>query len=764
MRIFYPAVFICMLILTLAGCSSGHSSHVTYPDDTSDYSLADSNTQSDSPNHKLLGAWNVSFDLENLSAEISQSRECKGHYDVTQYLPAPLITINSYDPLTSIVDVDLTVFNTSDISGFDVRLIVFTDDIGHMLLNEDNWTILYDKPGGLPINPFKAYAKTEDYRVFPPQTLRTENYQILLPGGNPDVTIAIDASFPENCVEPYQMHEYLHYVLCDFVGASAKLQVTIESWKDDVNAAYLYCPEITDVNYIPLAQVDDTKIWEGYIVNNNDVPEGEYTGFLFATTWDSNGLALYHEATITVTQRGRWARTWGGKNYDYAIGTVLDSEGNIYTAGWFEDLVDFDPGPGVVEFEAHGFRDIFLSKFDTHGFHIWTKVWGWLDSDMATDIRIDNEDFIYVTGTHEDRTDMDPGPDVYEITSNGGKDTFMSKFDTDGNFIWALSWGGISDDYPQDVQLDEQNNIHLVGILKSTVDLDPTDGVDEHTCAGGYGDAYISKFDSDGNFLWARSWGGEETDRGISIAVDNAGRIFVAGTFNGIVDFDPGNGLCIHISEGNDDDDSDIFISKFDSSGDHYWTNTLGSVGENFCTALRFDGNDQIYLAGTYVYTVDFAPGPDVVERTSPAHYGELFIAKYNLEGYLTWVITGNCLWVPRSSNFIFEDTGNFYISGWFSGVVDFDTGPVVNERTANTYGDAFISIFSPDNIHIDVYTFGGDSYDGIHGINFDENGDLFAAGFFYETVDFDLTDGVDEQISHGDSDAYLTRIMLDQL
>ena len=77
------------------------------------------------------------------------------------------INVNSFDPVTRILDVDVLLRNSIGINGYDVRGILYTDEAGHLLTNPDNWTDLYDIPGGRDINPFKAYNKDDYYRSFP---------------------------------------------------------------------------------------------------------------------------------------------------------------------------------------------------------------------------------------------------------------------------------------------------------------------------------------------------------------------------------------------------------------------------------------------------------------------------------------------------------------------------------------------------------------------------------------------------------------------
>ena len=119
-----------------------------------------------------------------------------------------------------------------------------------------------------------------------------------------------------------------------------------------------------------------------------------------------------------------------------------------------------------------------------------------------------------------DTVDFDPGPGVCERTSNGGADIFVSKFDTDGNFLWVQTWGAENDDYIENVWVDPLGEVYVTGKTMGTVDFDPGPGQDIHVANGDW-DIFLSKFDSSGNFIWARTWGSSLPDGGWGVAADS---------------------------------------------------------------------------------------------------------------------------------------------------------------------------------------------------------------------------------------------------
>ncbi|MBU1022715.1 hypothetical protein KKB99_00415, partial [bacterium] len=227
-------------------------------------------------NHQISGSWTVEFDIETLSCEVRALRDTSAHINLSGFLPAPGIHVNSYDPVNQIIDVDVTINNSTPYTGYDLRLIIFTDGVGHKLLNFDDWTGLFDKPGGLPINPFKTFAKSETNRVFTGMTQHTENLLIRLPGGNPSVSFLVEASYPGNCEEPYEIDSFTQEVLKDQSGSSTGVSVTVRDWQNNTNSVDLYCPQITGQTLVPFAQ-SDPELWEMSLVNNTGAIAGAYT-------------------------------------------------------------------------------------------------------------------------------------------------------------------------------------------------------------------------------------------------------------------------------------------------------------------------------------------------------------------------------------------------------------------------------------------------------------------------------------------------------
>ncbi|MBK7455505.1 MAG: hypothetical protein IPJ46_17800 [Anaerolineales bacterium] len=261
-----------------------------------------------------------------------------------------------------------------------------------------------------------------------------------------------------------------------------------------------------------------------------------------------------------------WARGIGDTGLDDAqqcYDIVVDSNSNVYTTGYFIGTVDFDPGVGVSDLTfSGGFGDIFVSKLDGNGNFVWAKGMGGVGNEFGTAIATDPGGNVYTTGYFEDVADFDPGAGELNLTSAGLNDIFISKLDSNGDFVWAKSIGGTGNENgTYRIIADSNSNLILTGSYRDTIDFDPGTDVFDLTSAGST-DIFVSRLDGNGNFVWVKGLGSVEADLSRGIVLDANDNLYVTGGFRLTVDFDPGLGVSELTSVGL----TDIFIAKFQNS------------------------------------------------------------------------------------------------------------------------------------------------------------------------------------------------------
>jgi len=260
--------------------------------------------------------------------------------------------------------------------------------------------------------------------------------------------------------------------------------------------------------------------------------------------------------------------------------------GNIYIAGYFYETVDFDPGAETYYLTSEGDADVFIQKLDAAGNFLWAKSFGEGEPDGAFSLGVDVSGNIYTMGFFYGIADFDPGAGTQYLTSTGDLDVFVQKLDASGNFVWAKSFGGEYSDLAYSFSIDVSGNIYITGWFEGTADFDPGAGTYSLTSKGST-DVFIQKLDASGNFIWAKSFGGEYPDGAHSLNIDASGNIYITGWFEGPVDFDPGTGTYELTSAG----EWDVFIHKMSQP-------SVGVVESDFGAQLLVHPNPS---AGDFV-------------------------------------------------------------------------------------------------------------------------------------------------------------------
>lgn len=376
---------------------------------------------------------------------------------------------------------------------------------------------------------------------------------------------------------------------------------------------------LNDVGYSIVADATGNIYLTGYFTGTVDFDPNVGT-FTMAAIGSTDVFVLKLDATGNFI----WAKQMGGTGGDEAHSIALDNVGNMYTTGFFNNTVDFDPGAGTYTLTSTGQGDIFVSKLDANGNFVWAKNMGDATNEIGYAIAVDASQNVYTTGNFFTSADFDPGPANFNI-SIPGNGTFISKLDMNGNFVWAKAFSGNSST-GRCIKTDNTSNVYTTGYFESIVDFDP--GAGTYTIAPGsigQADIFISKLDVSGNFIWANSMGSTGYDIGTSLAIDASQNVYTTGYFEGNVDFDPGAGTYTLTSAGA----QDIFIHKLNSSGNFVWAYALGGTTYDQGSSISVDAANNIYTTGYFSGVIDH----DITSGTTtltPSGAGDVYIHKLN--------------------------------------------------------------------------------------------------------------------------------------
>jgi len=446
-----------------------------------------------------------------------------------------------------------------------------------------------------------------------------------------------------------------------------------------------------------------------------------------------------------------WAKGIGGTSNDVAYSITTDESGNVYATGVFSGTVDFDPGASTFNLTSAGGYDVFISKLNSTGEFLWAKRLGGTGNDTGYSITTDESGNVYITGDFYGLVDFDPGSSIFNLTSVGSADIFISKFTSSGDFIWAKGIGGTSVDKGKSITIDESGNVYTTGFFQGTADFDPDSSTFNLTSGEGL-DIFVSKLTSSGDFIWAKGIGGTSSVKGKSITTDESGNVYIIGDFKGTVDFDMGSNIFNLTSSGN----NDVFISKLTSSGNFLWAKRLGVTDVDISMAL--DGSGNVYTTGYFEGTVDFDPGSSTFNLTSEGGL-DIFISKLTSSGDFVWAKSIGGTSNNRSFSITTDGSGNVYTTGYFKGVVDFDPGLSTFNLTSAGGADTFISKLNSSGDFLWANSLGGASTEIGYSIVVDGIGNVYTTGYFSGIVDFDPSSSTLNLSSVGIKDIFISKI-----
>ena len=431
----------------------------------------------------------------------------------------------------------------------------------------------------------------------------------------------------------------------------------------------------------------------------------------------------------------QWAKNIGGSRGDEI---KTDAAGNVYTVGYFSGSKDFDPGPGTFYLTADGggADDAYVSKLDMNGNFLWAVRLGGDATNYNFSVEVDVAGNVYSVGYFSGTVDFDPGPSVFNLTTNGQSDISISKLDAAGNFIWGKRIGGTLGEFAYAMLIDQAGNLCITGVFNGIVDFDPGPLV-FNLDGNGNNECYILKLDADGNFIWAKEIDGYYA-QGDDIAKDASGNLYVCGVYAQTVDLDPGAGVYnVTSSSGS----ADAFVIKLDATGNFIWGRSFGGPGTQTCKSVKADAAGNIYLTGFFPLTADFDPGADVFEMTALGS-SDAFVLKLDAAGNFVWAKAFSGTAADNANDLAVDASGNVFVTGLFQTTADFDPGPGVFNLTAFS-NDIYIAKLDAAGNFGWAIRYGGATLDAGLSIFISAAGNIYATGFFEGVVDFDPGPGI---------------------
>ncbi len=367
--------------------------------------------------------------------------------------------------------------------------------------------------------------------------------------------------------------------------------------------------------YIAHFNSDGTLDWATYFGNSGrDVGEeiaidGNGDVVMVGYTESSSGLATTgsHQATYRGNQDGLmvkfnaignrlWCTYFGGFDEDDIRDVAIGPNSTIYIAGTTQSL-NYISTSGTHQPSMSGTNeDAFLAKFDASGNQIYGTYYGSISTEWGNAVAVDSAGNAYFAGWTTSSNNLATSGTHQSINSGGGE-AFLGKFDNTGNRVWATYFGGPAREQAFDVALDNQGYIYMSGETQSTSGV-ATVGTHQVTYGGAqgyFGDAYAAKFFPNGTLVWATYYGGNDSEDGEGISVDDQGNVYMAGLTESPNNIASPAALYSSFGGGG----FDGYIVVFDSMGQRTWGSYYGSAGSDVVWAIKATYNGVFYVAGS---------------------------------------------------------------------------------------------------------------------------------------------------------------------
>jgi hypothetical protein len=381
-------------------------------------------------------------------------------------------------------------------------------------------------------------------------------------------------------------------------------------------------------------------------------------------------------------------------------------------------------------------QNLFVAKYSPGGTVLWAKnasvtSWNVTHQGSMSPVAVDNAGNVYVAGAYEDNAIFGADTLLNFDSSGTSFDIFLTKYDANGNFLWAKRFGNKDNwDFAMAVAADASGNVLLTGFFASdTLNFDSTYITNN---SPGSCDIFLAKFDANGNVLWAKSAGGTDNDQVWSVAVDASGNSFITGFFDS-QNIIFGSSTIINTEPGNDA----VFIAKYDANGNPLWAKSAGTGGDDgYSVAVDASGN--AYVGGSF-FSTKIAFGSITLSNEGA---GDIFIAKYDANGNVLWAKRSGGNSDDRALSVAADASGNVYATGYFdSPSITFDAFVLTN--AIPDYDNMFFVKYNSSGNVLWAKKVGGthagDDCDGASVAVTNNSGDVYLAGYYDAVLlDFD--------------------------
>ncbi|MCX6644913.1 MAG: hypothetical protein NTY09_00930 [bacterium] len=530
-----------------------------------------------------------------------------------------------------------------------------------------------------------------------------------------------DFDLNANCPEPWKIgvtEVQIGGGLTD-QGGQTKLWIDVFDWqgKDTHHNPVVECPELFDGTIAAIWNSDKPtySIYEVILPNSKLASAGEYPCLVSIEANENDpvgkpwlDLKAYQTYIVKVAegQTGDgnllWAKRAGGTYFENGYGITSLSDNSAVVIGWFTGSATFGPSePNQTVLTSVGSCNTFIARYNPDGTLAWAKRAGRGNNyEEGLGITTLSDNSTVVTGGFNGSATFGSGePNETVLTSDGGEDIFIARYNPDGT---GGEFYGLGDDWGNGITTLSDNSTVVTGVFEYSATFGPGEPNQTVLSSVGSRDIFIARYNQDGTLAWAKRAGGiSYNDGGYGITTLSDNSTVVTGEFNGSATFGPGepNQTILTSASGND-----IFVARYNPEGTLAWAKRAGGgSSENGCGITALSDNSTV-VTGWLGESATFGPG----EPNEIVLNGGFFIARYNANGSLAWAksVAG-----ARGEGITALSDNSTVVTGEFCGSVTFGPGePIQTNLTSDGYSDIFIAHYNPDGTLAWVKRAGGAS------------------------------------------------------
>lgn len=463
----------------------------------------------------------------------------------------------------------------------------------------------------------------------------------------------------------------------------------VTSTYDTATGVWTASGAVSDINHL-LANLEFHPVANSSVSISIATEIAVGSGSPLTGTVELIGVPENDTPTLQVEPTRQWVRQLGSTNYDAGSRLVKDAAGNLYLTGFVGGKLDDNP------YEAHNpgkYKDGYLAKYSSDGDKLWTTTLGTSGDDWFTGVTLDGAGNLYTAGFTDGS--------LTGYTNAGLSDAILTKYDPAGNLLWMRQLGTSGVDEFWALVSDESEHIYTVG---STTGL--IDGVTTH---GGH-DALLIKWSTNGDRVWTRQLVPDAPTESIARHITrdpSTGDLIVTGTVKGNLDGE--------VSQGSDD----ILVLRYDSNGNLLWSRQFGTNGKDSGNHVSLDESGNIYIGGRV---------GDALNDQEHQGDSDAFLAKLDPLGNVVWAKQFGTTGEDDIGGIGFGQGGQVYAAGGVS-------GPLNGNPYAGTIDAALVG-FDMNGNRAWSQQFGSSGLDGLGQVVTGADGELYAAGRVYGSID----------------------------